>query len=269
MDSTKKYKMTKKRNAGNLDKFYTNQGIVNHILKTLNLDEYETIIEPSAGDGSFSSKIEKCIAYDISPESQNIIKADFLELELDTNPSTTLILGNPPFGKQSSLALKFIKKSCLHADTVAFILPKSFKKKSYKDRIPLTHTCIFEEDLPNNAFLVNGEEYAVPTVFQIWKKLELPRIKEPKKTTEDFIFCKKSENPDIAIRRVGWYAGKVFESIDQTVSSFYFIKCKKSKKEIITLLSSISWDNIKNNTVGIKSISKGEIIEKYLEIKNE
>ena len=35
-----------------------------------------------------------------------------------------LFFGNPPFGRNSSLALKFIKKCCIHGDTIAFILPK-------------------------------------------------------------------------------------------------------------------------------------------------
>ena len=43
-------------------------------------------------------------------------------------------IGNPPFGRQSSLAKKFIKHicSCDKTKTIAFILPKSFKKDSLK-----------------------------------------------------------------------------------------------------------------------------------------
>ena len=46
------------------------------------------------------------------------------------------IIGNPPFGRQSSLAIKFIKKSCEFCDTLSFILPKSFKKESLKKHFP-------------------------------------------------------------------------------------------------------------------------------------
>ena len=47
------------------------------------------------------------------------------------------IIGNPPFGRQSSLAIKFIKKSAEFCDSISFILPKSFKKDSLKKHFPL------------------------------------------------------------------------------------------------------------------------------------
>ena len=40
-----------------LDKFYTKDNIVNYCLSTINLNDYKTIIEPSAGNGAFSKKI--------------------------------------------------------------------------------------------------------------------------------------------------------------------------------------------------------------------
>ena len=40
------------------------------------------IIEPSAGNGSFSNQIANCIAYDLVPESDNIKTADFLDMKL-------------------------------------------------------------------------------------------------------------------------------------------------------------------------------------------
>jgi hypothetical protein len=45
------------------------------------------------------------------------------------------IIGNPPFGRQSSTAIKFIKKSCLFCNSLSFILPKSFKKDSLKNKV--------------------------------------------------------------------------------------------------------------------------------------
>ena len=72
----------------NLDKFYTNNDIVDicyDAIKThLNIDKKELIIEPSAGNGAFINIIKKLSNnhgfYDIKPENSEIIKKDFLDL---------------------------------------------------------------------------------------------------------------------------------------------------------------------------------------------
>jgi hypothetical protein len=40
-----------------LDQFYTKKNVVIKCLGYLNLDEFDTIIEPSAGDGAFLNEI--------------------------------------------------------------------------------------------------------------------------------------------------------------------------------------------------------------------
>ena len=66
-------------------------------------------------------------------KNQEISKQDYLQIEEITHKKGKIhILGNPPFGRQSSLAIKFIKKSSIFCDTISFILPKSFKKDSMK-----------------------------------------------------------------------------------------------------------------------------------------
>jgi hypothetical protein len=64
-----------------LDKFYTKSVIVDLCLLNIDLKNYKTIIEPSAGDGSFSNKIKGSISYDIEPGHNGIIKQDFLKLD--------------------------------------------------------------------------------------------------------------------------------------------------------------------------------------------
>ena len=127
-----------KRNT--IDKFYTIINIVNKcielIKENIDIKENDLCIEPSAGNGSFITAIKSLfrnyIFYDIEPENNEIIKQDYLEVDLTTSLkdfNKIHVIGNPPFGRQSSLAIKFIKKSCEYCDTISFILPKSFKKK--------------------------------------------------------------------------------------------------------------------------------------------
>lgn len=56
-----------------LDRFYTKESIVQLCLKELDLSQYEMIIEPSAGNGAFSSNIPNCLSYDISPANNQVM----------------------------------------------------------------------------------------------------------------------------------------------------------------------------------------------------
>ena len=89
-----------------LDRFYTPKEIVEKCLSVINLKEYDCIIEPSAGNGSFSNLIDGCFSYDIAPASEDIIQADWLKLDksIDCNDeqllnilimSVTLLVSKP------------------------------------------------------------------------------------------------------------------------------------------------------------------------------
>ena len=106
----------------------------------IDIDDNDIIIEPSAGNGSFIDEIKKTvnnyIFYDIEPENDEIIEQDYLLVNSDDFKDCNIhVVGNPPFGRQSSLAIKFIKKSCEFCDTISFILPKSFKKDNLKNHL--------------------------------------------------------------------------------------------------------------------------------------
>jgi len=111
-----------------LDKFYTPKETVNKCLgiffNMVDKEDITEIIEPSAGNGRFSLQLPNCIAYDIEPEHESIIKQDFLNLDLPYKKGRAII-GNPPFGKRNNLSLKFFKKSINSCDFIAFILPIS------------------------------------------------------------------------------------------------------------------------------------------------
>ncbi len=90
------------------------------------------------------------------------------------------------------------------------------------------------------------------------------RIVAKKLEPNNFIFVKKTQNPDISFRRVGVNAGMIDKKIDEkSIQSHYFIKFTngKSIQENINKLSTITYEF--NNTVGPKSISKQELIFKF------
>jgi hypothetical protein len=118
-----------------LDKYYTNIDIAKHCIKKtydiIDVDNISEIVEPSAGNGSFSNLIngysnhfKGCVSYDIEPEHKSIINQDFLKLELPYKKGR-LFIGNPPFGEKNLLAMKFYKHCISMGDYISFILPIS------------------------------------------------------------------------------------------------------------------------------------------------
>jgi predicted RNA methylase len=268
---------TKGLQRNTIDKYYTNPTVVNSCIQwvTQHISINQTtdlIIEPSAGNGSFIQGI-KSIAqnyrfYDLEPEHCEIIQQDYLSyryLANSTEPYSKIhVIGNPPFGRQSSLAIRFIKKSCEFCHSISFILPKSFKKDSLKKTFPLDFHLVFESDLPEKAFLVDGKEYTVPCIFQIWERRDHQRPDFVKMEPAHFRFVHHTENPHISFRRVGVNAGTVDTQIaEKSPQSHYFIQFtnRESVDENITRLSQIEYDF--DNTVGPKSISKQELIRKW------
>lgn len=234
------------------------------------MTKYSLIIEPSAGSGAFSNQIPNCLALDIAPENSSITKTNFLEWEPEyTDRNSVLVIGNPPFGQQCSLALKFIKHSTKFASTIAFILPKSFKKASIQSKIPLQYHLVLEQDLDNKSYMLDGKEYSVPSVFQVWKEnLELKRVQKPTLSLPDaYKWTRVVNDANIAVRRVGVYAGRAFEEDlkSKSIQSHYFLTVPEDKKQnVINYLNNVKWQH--NNTTGPRSISKTEFTQILFEI---
>ena len=231
-----------------IDKFYTIPAVADQCIylwkQTLDIKEDDVVIEPSAGNGAFSSKLTNHISYDIAPEGKGIIKADFLQVDLNQFDQDLHFIGNPPFGRQSSIARKFIKHicSCDKTRSISFILPKSFKKLSLQKVFPLKYHLIKEADVTDNAFLLGKKKHNVPCVFQIWEKKETDRYVPEKLEPIGYSFVKKNESPDYALRRVGVYAGTITIQIDnKSEQSHYFIKLEQNMI-VIKLIFSILFE---------------------------
>ena len=117
------------------DKFYTKDAVVDLCLdlwnEKISVKDDHIVIEPSASSGAFSDKLIKhnLTAYDIEPgaEDKGILKRDYLKLDISQFSGKSVhVIGNPPFGRQSSLARKFIEKSCEFAPSISFILPNRY-----------------------------------------------------------------------------------------------------------------------------------------------
>jgi len=249
------------------DQYYTKSSVakkcVDKIREMVPNSETFQWIEPSAGNGAFlkvlSDGIDK-IGIDLEPKSADIQEGDFLTWIPTTNKKR-IFFGNPPFGRQASLAKSFIKHASQYANIIAFILPRSFVKPSMSRAFPGKFHCLHSEELEKNAFEVNKEEYDVPCVFQIWEKKLVDRPLVDSVTEEGFEYVKHGEAFHIAFKRVGGLAGKCYPSDTREYNKqcFYFLKLDDHYiGKIQEIIQKVNAHVFPSNTVGPRSLSKSE-----------
>jgi hypothetical protein len=258
---------TGKSRTNKKDQFYTNDRVaascVQRIIDAVPLTRDYLWVEPSAGNGAFLRPLPascSTIGLDIDPKAKGILLQDYLAWQPPAGK--IIVFGNPPFGRQSSLAKAFISKSCEFATVVAFILPKSFTKPSMYRAFDKSFHLLQSVELEKNSFVVNGLPYDVPCVFQIWQKGETDRLREEKIEPRGFDYVKPTEPYHIAFRRVGGLAGKCYKHNGTafSVQSHYFLTFHEDAMEHMdAIIERINQHIFPSNTVGPRSLSKSEV----------
>lgn len=252
-----------------LDKFYTKPYVARHCLGRLDLGRYARIIEPSAGAGAFAEPLREVasrnvVALDLAPEGEGVVQQDWFAYAVAA-PTPTLVVGNPPFGQQGALAMRFLNHAfeVVEAQTVAFILPRSFRKASVQSRVFRHATLTREVVLSTNSFELDGEDYAISTVFQAWERSRSPRPALNLPTTSAYFqFVKKGEPHDFAVRRVGGKAGYAFASTgDASPQSNYFIKTSEGldPTALLAVINRLNFP-VADNGTGPRTLSKRELV---------
>ena len=244
-----------------LDKFYTPTEtakkcvdlMLNVVTSRFFVTEY---LEPSAGNGAFSLQIPNCIAYDLEPEHESIIKQDFLKLELHYKEGR-LIFGNPPFGDRNNLARSFYKKATEICDAIAFILPISQLNNS---------DSLYEFDLIKSVDL-GVLEYSgmkVHCCFNIYIRpnnglnskpnLKIDWIKVYRDDQDGY----ENINADLCIFRRGASAGKE-KFTDTHTQTYKIVVDDKSKVEYVKYkILNFDWSSFKKHQ-SAPSLSKNDI----------
>jgi len=263
------------------DQYYTKAPVakkcVDKILASLQNPETYQWVEPSAGNGAFLKILPATfdkIGIDLEPKSPHIQQGDFLDWT-PTDQKERIFFGNPPFGRQGSLAKSFIKHAAQYANVIGFILPRSFVKPSMSRAFPLKFHCIHSEELEKNAFEVNKEEYDVPCVFQIWEKRGMNRVLEEAIKEDGFEYVKHGQPFHIAFKRVGGLAGKCYPTsptaaADYNAQYHYFLKLEDRYVPFLkNIIGAVNQHTFPSNTVGMRSLSKSEANEVLNEILRE
>jgi len=229
------------------DKYYTPKELskycINKTFEIVGEENISDIIEPSAGNGSFSDQLFFCTAYDIEPEGKDIIKQDYLQLNLPYKKSR-LVIGNPPYGARMQLAAKFFKKSIEIGDYVSFILPIS-----QLDNIVTLYEfdLVYSEDLGLKMY----SGVRLHCCLNIYKKPEGGLNPKPKFEMNDITIvrdAKKDYNEieDYDVRMVYWgsgSAGKILSRNDKRYAGEYKIKIHNDKyrDKVIEVLNNVNW----------------------------
>lgn len=255
------------------DQYYTKSSVAKKCIDLLitSLTQADTYqwIEPSAGNGSFLKVLPSTydkIGIDLEPKGDGILGGDFLQWS-PTSEKRRIFFGNPPFGRQGSLAKAFIKHASLYADFIAFILPRSFVKPSMSRAFPRKFHCIYSQELEKNAFEVNEEEYDVPCVFQIWEKKVEDRVIQAPVKEEGFEYVKYGEQFHIAFKRAGGLAGKCYYADADADSVYnpqyhYYLKLNNNYvPHMKNIVDRVNAHTFPSNTVGPRSLSKSEANE--------
>ena len=252
------------------DKYYTPIDLAKYCIgKTFEIigkENITDIIEPSAGNGSFSNQLD-CTAYDLYPEGDNIIKQDYLKLDLPYKKGR-LIIGNPPYGTKNNLSVKFYKKAVELGDYISFILPISQLNNNQQ---MYEFDLIYSEDLCKQLY----SNTKLHCCFNIYKrnpnglnkktnyKLKDVEIKDYRRG-KDGKTIPSDYNYDIAICGWGYNVGNKIEYTGQYAKELYIkIKNAKYRQEVIDLISNTDWKKYLGSITGANSLNLWQIY-KYI-----
>lgn len=284
-----------------LDKFYTHPDIAKQFVEIINqyfpLNQYDLVIEPSAGNGNILQYLpNNSIGLDIAPEGPNIIKQDFFEYKSPYHPLYNKIkiacVGNPPFGSgyMNPLAKAFFNHAATFSDLIAFIIPSKWDT-SWKVQFQLDKSfgLYYSKHLPKNSFLLDDKPYDVPCCMQIWSKVphkqlsNLRILNRPTTKHDDFDMFLTCDNvPKLPLIREQirnneyWefalkYWGNIhvcdMSEVPSTTTTHYLFKAHKPYVRYV--FENVNWKKYVSNMGAPNVGGKSLVVKAYKETKQE
>lgn len=262
-----------------LDKFYTLPSYAKKCIDAVTelYSGWDFIVEPSAGNGSFLNQLpgEK-IGLDIAPEHDDIVQQDFLSYYPPGDKKNILVIGNPPFGRVSSMAVRFFNHASKWANIIAFIIPRTFRRISVQNKLHEMFHLVYDEEVSNKPCCFTPP-MMVKCCFQIWEKrsTKRPTVVWPTKHDHwDFLPLGPNDQngqptPPLADFAMRAYGGKIGEiKIDGLhelrPKSWHWFKVNIDKTELIHIFQQLDYSN-SLNTARQNSMGRGELVHLYIE----
>ena len=293
-----------------LDQFYTNPRIAQECFDVLK-DTLDMIpgykksiqyIEPSAGTGAFfnllpnrkikginGNMVKTRLGYDLEPKTTGVVKADFLLQDINDSDmipyNRRVVIGNPPFGKRSALAIDFFNRASDWAPVIAFIIPIQFRKWSVQSKLQQEYELVVDNNLPKDAFIFNEKPYNVNCCFQIWCKkvtfLENVRLlNRPKTSHSDFEMWQYNNTEaaekvfdndfDFAVLRQGYgdYT-KLVTSSKKCNRRKQWILFKADSKRVLKRLKNLDFVTLSKLNTTTPGFGKADVINMYNDLYGE
>ena len=224
----------------------------------------KTVLEPAGGTGAFIDAVQaigvaNVISFDIEPLHELVTFGDFLEQEI--KESNLITISNPPFGRNNSLSIPFFNHAAKVSDAICFIVPRSWRKWSVRNRLDLGFALALDLDIDIDYVDAAGtplsDKNHLATCFQIWKKTNVPRALV--RVTDKGIIEKVSpELADVSLTIFGYGCGKVktqFEPVANTTQMFLKLK----HPQALAALESVDYSKFFKNTAYTEALSLQEI----------
>lgn len=258
------------------EQYYTPEALSNSLVSTLLktiinksgtffLDGQSSLwIEPAGGTGNFV-KAARALGYsvwscDIEPKAKDIEKKDFLLVDLtELKNKNVVVFGNPPFGRNNSLCVRFFNHSAEVAEYIAFIVPRSWRKWSVINKLDDRFECVYDLDLSHNYVDDEGTEFkggSLKTCFQIWKRST--SLRKPIEVEDrEYITKCSPEEADISLTVFGHGCGKVKREFARVPNSTQMFL--KADDYVIKAMEKIDFSEFYNRTAYIEALSIKEI----------
>jgi hypothetical protein len=189
-----------------------------------------------------------------------------------------LVVGNPPFGKSSSLAVRFFNHAARWAHTIAFVVPRTFRRESIQNRLSTAFRLRHDEDVPvvPCSFV---PKMGVKCCFQIWERTqtERPKVKGAK-SHPDWTFLPYGPldatgqptppaGADFAMRAYGGKCGEIrtTELSMLRPKSWHWIKCAPgvSVEMLVDRFKGLDYA-ASQNSARQNALGRGALVELYM-----
>lgn len=275
-----------------LDKFYTSPAtaaICINIVADMYEWDWDLVVEPSAGDGSFYSLFPpptagcQFVGIDLAPEHPDVATMDFFDYSPSppihpasgSNSRKTLVIGNPPFGRVSSLAIRFFNHAAEWATVVAFIVPRTFRRVSVQNKLDMRFHLVHDHDIPTSPCCFSPPMMA-KCCFQVWERRPALRVRVELPTTHvDWAFLPYGPRDDagqptppvgadFAIRAYGGKCGVVCRSGLEALrpKSWHWVKAAIDVDLLISRFEQLDY-SVSTNTARQNSIGRADLVALY------
>ena len=227
----------------------------------------------------------KIEAIDLDPKSFDIKQQDFFSYT--PKEQKIITIGNPPFGKRATLAIKFFNYASKFSDYIAFIVPLQFEKWSVQKNLNKDFKLIFSQILEPNSFIFSGKDCSIRCCFQIWTRcssdVDLRLKKAPPTTHKSFemwqynntigarkYFDKQRYKWDFAVVRQGFYDyNHIILQENELNPKIQYIFFKAYDDKTIVNLKSLDFESLSRKNTTIPGFGKADVVAEYKRMFDE